>query len=66
MGARKQRPEQYILDSKGRTKAVIVPLKRYRQMVEDLHDLTVVAERRKEPTISHEELMGQLKKDGIL
>ncbi len=58
--------EQYVIDPKGRKKAVILPLKRYRELMEDLHDLAVVAERRKERGISLEEMKRRLKKDGIL
>jgi hypothetical protein len=35
---------------------VILSLKRYRELMEDLHDLAVVAERRKERAISLEEM----------
>ncbi len=58
--------EQYVVDPKGRKTAVILPLKRYRELMEDLHDLAVIAERRKERAISLEEMKRRLKKDGIL
>ena len=45
--------EQYLIDEKGRKKAVVLPLKRYKQLLEDLHDLAVIAERRDEETIPH-------------
>jgi hypothetical protein len=35
-------------------------------LLEDLHDLAVVAERRKETPISLEEMKRRLKKDGVL
>ena len=57
---------QYITDAKGRKKAVILPIKEYLRLLEDLHDLAVVAERRGEPTISHEELKAKLRADGLL
>lgn len=57
---------QYITDAKGRKKAVILPIKEYMRLLEDLHDLAVVAERRGEATISHEELKAKLRADGIL
>jgi len=34
--------------------------------LEDLEDFAVLAERRDEPTISHEEVMEKLKRDGFL
>jgi hypothetical protein len=36
--------------------AVILPIKEYEKMKEDLHDLAIVAERRNEKTISLEEM----------
>jgi len=58
--------EKYIVDEKGRKKAVVIPINEYRELLEDLHDLAVVAERRDEPTISLEELEEELKRDGLL
>jgi PHD/YefM family antitoxin component YafN of YafNO toxin-antitoxin module len=58
--------EQYVIDTKGNKTAVIVPLKRYEQLMEDLHDLAVVAERREEKPISLEEMKRQLREDGLL
>ena len=58
--------EQYIVDPKGQKTAVILPFKRYEQLMEDLHDLAVVAERREEEPVSFEELKRRLKKDGSL
>jgi PHD/YefM family antitoxin component YafN of YafNO toxin-antitoxin module len=58
--------EQYIVDPKGQKTAVILPFKRYEQLMEDLHDLAVVAERREEEPISFEEMKRRLKKDGSL
>jgi len=45
---------------------VILSLERYERLMEDLHDLAVVAERRDEPLISFEEMKRRLKEDGIL
>jgi PHD/YefM family antitoxin component YafN of YafNO toxin-antitoxin module len=58
--------EQFVVDTKGKKISVILSLKRYQQMQEDLHDLAVVAERRDEEPISLEEMKRRLKKDGIL
>lgn len=43
---------QYITSESGRKKAVIIPIREYQRMVEDLHDLAVVAERREEYAVS--------------
>ena len=58
--------EQFIVDAKGNKTSVILPLKQYQKMIEDLHDLAAVAERRAETPISLEEMKRRLKKDGVL
>jgi len=45
---------------------VILSFKRYQQLMEDLHDLAVVAERRDEKPISLEEMRRRLKEDDLL
>lgn len=58
--------EQYVVDTKGKKLSVILSLERYERLMEDLHDLAVVAERRDEQPISFEEMKRRLKEDGIL
>jgi hypothetical protein len=58
--------EQFVTDTKGNKVSVILSLKRYERLMEDLHDLALVAERRDEKPISFEEMKRRLKKDGIL
>ena len=58
--------EQYIIDEKGQKTAVVLPIQEYKELLEDLHDLAVIAERRDEPTITFEELKERLRKDGFL
>src|SRR3989442_15271280 len=58
--------EKFVVDSKGRKTGVVLSLKRYRKLLEDLHDLAVVAERRSESTISFGEMKRRLKRDGRL
>jgi len=60
------RQEKYVVDEKGQRTAVILPLKDYEELLEDLHDLAVIAERREEETRSLDELKERLKKDGLL
>jgi len=43
---------QYIVDGKGQKMAVILPIEEYQELLDDLHDLAVIAERRDEPTIA--------------
>jgi hypothetical protein len=58
--------EQYIVDQRGKKTAVVLPMEGYRRLLEDLHDLAVVAERRDEPTVTLEELKRRLRQDGLL
>ncbi|PYS61618.1 MAG: hypothetical protein DMF76_10510 [Acidobacteria bacterium] len=58
--------EQYVVDSKGRKTGVLLSLEQYKKLLEDLHDLAMVAERRDEQPITLEELEHRLKKDGLL
>ena len=55
--------KQYIVDDKGKKTAVVLSLKEYEELIEDIHDLAVIAERRDEPTISFDELKKRLKTD---
>ena len=57
---------QYLTDDHGERTAVVLPISNYEKLLEDLEDLAVVAERRGEPTIPHEEFVSELKRDGIL
>jgi PHD/YefM family antitoxin component YafN of YafNO toxin-antitoxin module len=53
--------KHYIVDDHGKKTAVIIPLAEYEELMEDLHDLAVAAERKKEPVISFKELKKELK-----
>ncbi len=57
---------QYFVDEKGKRTSVLIPLNEYEELLEDLHDLAVIAERRDEPTVSFEKLKKKLKADGLL
>ncbi len=61
MGDKKHR---FIVDDQGRRTEVVLPLREYQELLEDLHDLAVVAERRDEPSIPIEELKEKLRADG--
>lgn len=62
----KLQEQQYITDAKGEKLAVIIPLEVYEKLLEDLHDLAIVAERRGEETIPLEEVKQRLSEDGLL
>jgi len=53
--------EQYVVDEKGRKTAVIIPVEEYEELLEDIHDLAIIAERRDEPTMPFEELKKKLR-----
>ena len=44
---------------------MVMPVEDYEKLLEDLDDLAVIAERRDEETISHEELKRSLKRNGL-
>ena len=56
----------YVTNQAGEKTAVILPLDEFQELMEDIEDLAAVAERREEPTISHEQLLVELKRDGLL
>lgn len=58
--------EQFVVDARGNRTGVILPLKQYEKLLEDLHDLAVIAERCSEAPISLAKMKSRLEKDGIL
>lgn len=62
----KQADLQYVTNQAGEKTAVILPIGEFEELLEDLQDLASVAERRAEPTLSHEELLAELKRDGLI
>jgi predicted transcriptional regulator len=57
---------QYVVDDKGRKRGVLLSLKQYQKLLEDLHDLAVVAERKNEKPVPLEDMKRRLKKDGLI
>ena len=66
MGALTQLHPQYVTDDAGERTAVILSITEYEALLEDIRDLVVSAERRDESTASHEDLVAELKRDGLL
>ncbi|MBI4287258.1 MAG: hypothetical protein HY671_02380 [Chloroflexi bacterium] len=58
--------EKFLIDREGKKTDVVLPIKDYERMLEDIHDLAVVAERRNEPTIGLDELKRRLRADGLI
>ena len=57
---------QFVVDETGKKKAVILSVEEYEELLEDIHDLTVVAERKDEPVTTLDELKKRLKADGLI
>ncbi len=57
---------QYVTNQDGEKTAVIVPYREFQELLEDIADLAAVAERRDDLTISHDELLAELRQDGLL
>lgn len=58
--------EKYVTNAKGEKISVILSYKLYKKLLEDIHDLAVIAERRDEKSISLSEFKKRLKDDGSL
>ena len=57
---------EYVTNSAGEKTAVIVPIDSFEELIEDIEDLAVAAERREEPTVTHDQLLTELKQDGLI
>ena len=53
-------PAQYVVNDEGQKTAVLLPIHQYEQMLEDLHDLAIVAKRREEEAINLDEMLERL------
>ena len=58
--------ERYVIDENGEKTEVLLSVEDYRRLLEDLHDMAVVAERRGEQTLTLEEVRKRLKEDDLL
>jgi hypothetical protein len=54
------RRKQYQTDARGKRTAVVLPIDEYERLLEDVHDLAVLAERRDEATLAPDELKRRL------
>ncbi|MCH7886937.1 MAG: type II toxin-antitoxin system Phd/YefM family antitoxin [Candidatus Marinimicrobia bacterium] len=62
----KKEQERYIIDESGNKTDVVIPVNEYEGLMEDLHDLAIIAERRDEDTIDFSELKKRLRVNGII
>ncbi len=54
------RKVKYIVNERGKRTHAIMPMKDYEELLEDLHDLVVIAARKDEDSISLDELKKRL------
>ena len=54
--------KQFIVNEQGRKTAIILPIKEYEELLEDLEDLAIIAERGHEPTEPLEVVIERLEK----
>ena len=57
---------QYISDESGERTGVVLSIQEFQELLEDLEDLATLAERQGKPTLSHEAVLAELKRDGLL
>jgi hypothetical protein len=62
----KQLKPQYVTNEADERIAIILPIEEFQELQEAVEDLAVLAERRDEPTVSHEQLVAELRRDGLL
>jgi hypothetical protein len=53
-------PTQYLVDDNGQKTAVLLPITTYEKLLEDLHDLATIAQRREEKPINLDEMLERL------
>ena len=57
---------QYITDDNGDKISVVIGMEEFENMLEDIEDLTAIADRKDEDTTSHEKFLEELRADGTL
>ena len=56
----------YVTDEKGRRTAVMLSIREYDSLLEDLQDLATIAERVNEESVKHEDVIVELKSSGYV
>jgi hypothetical protein len=62
----RQLKPQYVTNEAGEKTAIILPIEEFEELLEDIEDLAIIAERRDEPTLAHDQLVTELKRDGLI
>lgn len=56
---------QYVTDGAGRKVSVLLPVQQFEELLKDIADLAAVAERREEPTLTHQQVLAELRRNGL-
>ena len=56
----------YITNQPGEKTSVILPIDQFEQLLEDIEDLAIVAERKGEATTNHADLIAELKQNDLI
>lgn len=59
---KKEEKRHFVITEKGRKTAVILSIKEYQELLEDLADLVIIAERKEEPSIPFEVVKKKLER----
>lgn len=51
---------QYVVNDAGQKTAVLMPIETFEQLIEDLHDLAVIAQRRNEEVVDLDRMLKRL------
>jgi hypothetical protein len=54
--------EKFIVNKNGERTEVILDINEYEKLLEDLHDLAIIAERKDEELVDHKDVMKRLNK----
>jgi hypothetical protein len=57
---------EFIINKQGEKHSVILPISEFEELIEDLEDLAAIADRKNESTLSHENLLIELNRDGLI
>ena len=57
---------QFIINENGQRQSVVLSISGFQELINDLEDLAVIAERREEPTTQHADFIKELRSDGVL
>lgn len=57
---------RYIIDKNGNKKEVVLPIKEFNELLEDLEDLSMIAERKKDKVVKHSDVIRILRENALL